>query len=219
MKQHGYVLTINNPHSGDYLLNESEEFREEVEAYKASTDKFSVGWQPHKDFSVFSTKAEFYKAFPVLKKHGIEYVLYGFEKGKAGTRHYQMVVVFSKPTSFNKVKQIWPRAHIERMRGSLDEARKYIISNKDKKDPKYKERYYGTSLKSLTLKCQMDNELFDVIKTQENDLSNLRIRQDNMDSKLDSIHALLVGLAKETNGSSKVGRNQTRVSDTHKDCE
>ena len=202
MKQHGYVLTINNPRNEDYLLKESEEFQMEVSAYKAERDPFSVGWKSHRDFSVFTAQKDFYKAFPVLKKHGIEYILYGFEKGKAGNKHFQMVVVFNKPTSFNRVKAIWPRAHIERMRGSFAEARNYVVSNKEKKDPKYKERYFGTSMKSITLKCQMDNELFDIVKNQETDLTNLRLRQDNMDAKLDSIHEILVGLAKE-NGSSK----------------
>lgn len=204
MKQHGYVLTINNPQPGDYLLNETEEWLQEKAGYEAERDPFKVGWRGIKNFKVFETKKEFYEAYPVLKTHGIEYILYGFETGKAGNKHYQMVVVFNKPTSFNKVKKIWPRAHIERMRGSLAEARNYIIANKDKKDPVYKERHCnGTTLKSVTLKCQMDTELFDIIKTQENDFIFLKNRQDLMDSKLDTIHSLLVGLAKETNGSSK----------------
>merc|ERR1711871_86221 len=73
----------------------------------------------------------------VLHKHGIQYIIYGKEHGKNGTQHYQMFVVFRRTASFNKVKKIFPRAHIEHTRGTFTEARDYC-----KKQGKYHEYGY-----------------------------------------------------------------------------
>lgn len=54
-----------------------------------------------------------------------QYVCYGEETGEEGTFHYQGFVYFSNKKSFQQIKTILPRAHIERQRGTCDQAIDY----------------------------------------------------------------------------------------------
>lgn len=53
------------------------------------------------------------------------YVLTGFEKGEKGTPHIQGYAELNKPTRFNTIKKILPRAYIALRRGTQDQAIKY----------------------------------------------------------------------------------------------
>lgn len=70
-----------------------------------------------------------------------QYVISGKEVGEEGTPHFQGYVYFSSLKSFQQIKDLLPRAHIEKQRGSIDAAIDYC-----KKEGDYKEigeRPYG----------------------------------------------------------------------------
>ena len=48
----------------------------------------------------------------------VQYLVYGRERGgEANTPHLQGYIHFNSPTSFNRAKELLPRAHVERRRG------------------------------------------------------------------------------------------------------
>lgn len=87
----------------------------------------------------------------ILHKYGVQFIIYGKEVGKNGTPHYQMFVCFRRTTSFNKVKKIFPRAHIEHTRGSFKEARDYCAKQGN---------FYEYGFDSATCKDNIERDLF-----------------------------------------------------------
>lgn len=63
-----------------------------------------------------------------------QYTIIGYEKGESGTLHWQGYCYFSNKKSFEQIKAILPRAHIEKQRGSCTQAIDYC-----KKDGDWKE--------------------------------------------------------------------------------
>lgn len=63
-------------------------------------------------------------------KHG-EFII-GEEIGENGTPHLQGFVKFKNAIQFNTIKQIMPRAHIERARGTIEENKIYCSKEKIK---------------------------------------------------------------------------------------
>lgn len=60
------------------------------------------------------------------------YVIYGRENGtEEGTPHYQGYCYFSSLKSFQQVKELIPRAHLERQRGSISQAIDYCKKDGD----------------------------------------------------------------------------------------
>ena len=56
----------------------------------------------------------------------VQYLVYGRERGgEANTPHLQGYIHFNSPTSFNRAKELLPRAHVERRRGTIDQAIEY----------------------------------------------------------------------------------------------
>lgn len=52
-------------------------------------------------------------------------VVFGLETGESGTRHIQGCLVLPRRLRLNQLKQILPRAHLEVMRGTIDQAEQY----------------------------------------------------------------------------------------------
>ena len=167
MKTHGYCLTINNPTESDWLpylkVDPVDPFHE------------MVGWKDPKKDGIIS-KQEFRSMHSVLHKHGIQYIIYGKESGKEGTRHYQMFVVFRRTASFTKVKKIFPRAHIEHTRGTFKEARDYC-----KKGGTFYEYGYDVSVCSDNI----DRDLF--LQSQASEESDLRADIAALSSSMEQI--------------------------------
>lgn len=69
-----------------------------------------------------------------LEDSGAIYYVYGKEKGECGTPHLQGFVRYKNPISFNRIRQLLPRAHVEAQKGSCVDASTYC-----KKDGDYKE--------------------------------------------------------------------------------
>lgn len=60
-----------------------------------------------------------------------EYVIYGKEVGKSGTKHLQGYIYWKNAKSFNAVQRILPRAHLEPAKGSADENKTYCSKDGD----------------------------------------------------------------------------------------
>lgn len=60
-----------------------------------------------------------------------QYVIYGKEQGENGTPHYQGFCYFSTLKSFNQLRDLLPRAHVEKQRGTLDAAIEYCKKEGD----------------------------------------------------------------------------------------
>jgi hypothetical protein len=177
MKFYAYCLTINNPSDSDFLLRRSEE----------STSPY--GWVDPAD-AQYTGKRDLHRTYPLLKKYGIDYLLIGTEYGKKGTKHYQMVVVFNVQKTLGQVKKIWPRAHIEYMKGTLKEAAKYITNNSDKPNPKYSRAYIG-KIEDIERRIQMDKEMLKIVEDSTKTLADQSARIKRIEESMDAILGLL----------------------------
>lgn len=121
VNKHSWFLTINNPLDQELemcrlaLLDSTENrIREDLEGnYYGLHEK-----------GLYSNKG--------LDPKNLAYFGFADEIGKQGTRHLHCIVVFKKAKSFVSVKKLFPRANIQAMRGTLDEAVTYV-----RKDGKY----------------------------------------------------------------------------------
>lgn len=68
-----------------------------------------------------------------ISKVKCEYLIYGFETGENETPHLQGYIVFKNPKSFNALKKIIPRAHLEKAVGTNRE--NYMYCSKQDKNP------------------------------------------------------------------------------------
>lgn len=64
-------------------------------------------------------------------KHNARYFVYGKEVGEGGTPHFQGFVYFQHPVTFGRIRQLLQRAHIERQRGTLEQAITYCQKDGD----------------------------------------------------------------------------------------
>nr|QXP07612.1 MAG: replication associated protein [Arizlama virus] len=70
----------------------------------------------------------------IIEYHAFKYLIYGEELGENGTPHHQGYIHFTTPIRFAAVKKLLPKSHIEKRRGSTNEAITYC-----KKDGIYRE--------------------------------------------------------------------------------
>lgn len=176
MKNYGYSVTVNNPKDEDNLLS-----------YSASPPPF--GWSEHED-SQFYHKKSAYEKWPILKEHKIDYLLIGKEVAKTGTKHLQIVVVFNTPKSLSQIKKIWPRAHVEYLKGTLNEATNYITNNREKPNPNYRRAYIG-KLEDIERRLSMDKQYLKVIQDSQGTLTDLSNRTEKMEKCMEEILQLL----------------------------
>lgn len=66
-----------------------------------------------------------------LEKIECRYLVIGRETGESGTFHYQGYILFKNPRSFEAVKKLIPRAHIEVQKGSYSQAIEYCKKDGD----------------------------------------------------------------------------------------
>lgn len=58
-----------------------------------------------------------------------KYMMYQLERGRRGTVHYQGFVLFEEKKSLIQVKVLFPRAHLEVMRGSVAQCEQYCTKD------------------------------------------------------------------------------------------
>lgn len=73
----------------------------------------------------------------LVEKSICTHVIFGKETGESGTRHLQIYLELPKRLRFTRVRDLFPRAHVESRRGTAQEARDYCA-----KDGQFEE--YGT---------------------------------------------------------------------------
>lgn len=66
-----------------------------------------------------------------LSNFSCRYIIFGREIGESGTPHLQGYVVFDNPRSFNSIKSLLPRAHIEIAKGDADSNYEYCSKQGD----------------------------------------------------------------------------------------
>ncbi len=59
------------------------------------------------------------------------YLVYQKEEGDNKTPHFQGVVYFNNQRTFKSVKKLFPRAHLDKMMGTLDQAEHYCTKPHD----------------------------------------------------------------------------------------
>jgi len=101
-----------------------------------------------------------------------------------------MVVVFNVQKTLGQVKKIWPRAHIEYMKGTLREATDYVIKNSDKPKPVYSRAYIG-KLEDMERRIQMDKEFMKVVEDSTQTLADQSARIKKIEETMDKILGLL----------------------------
>ncbi len=127
VNKHSWFLTINNPLDNELELCKAAIYNS-LE-YRTRTDLAG------NHYGNRSLDMPYYKKDLPIK--GISYFGFAQETGKQGTKHLHCIVVFSKSKSFNSVKKLFPRANIQAMRGTLDEACEYV-----RKDGKFQAAYF-----------------------------------------------------------------------------
>lgn len=60
-----------------------------------------------------------------------KYYIFGIERGASGTEHIQGYVYYRNPVSFNTIKDLIPRAHIEKARGNPSQNYDYCAKEGD----------------------------------------------------------------------------------------
>ena len=184
MKTCSFCLTINNPTAADWLP---------YVGYidPDTTEAVPDFWRKTKskellDEEITEKRRDFSLRHPLMDKLGIQYIIYGIEHSKTGTKHYQMFVVFRKTKTFKYVKKIWPSAHIEHTRGAFHEARDYC-----KKAGKW--FAYGYAINQATSNVERDNEDRQIIMDPDTLelIQALNDRIDVQEKTLDTVLKLL----------------------------
>ena len=116
---------------------------------------------------------------------GLAYFGYATETGASGTPHIHCVVIFKVAKSFAALKKLFPRANIQPVRGTFQEAISYI-----RKDGRFhsiafvpKERY--------TQYVINDNKLAKLALEGDVSISKLEDRITNLEEKLDKLILLI----------------------------
>ncbi len=185
VKKFAYCLTINNPTEDDWLpfkdIDGTECPREWTSFSDVEVDRMYSQPKEHPKNKEYPKKASFKEKHPLMYKNYIQYIIYGNEKSKAGTKHYQMFIVFRRPVSFRFCKRLFGRAHIEPARGSFDEASQYC-----KKQGSYYS--YGYDIDKAKSLVELDNE----IQTSIREELDLKQRIDIIDKKLELIYNFIL---------------------------
>ena len=176
VKKHGWFVTLNNPTDG------------ELELCKLSLKQSVAGRRFHTldgEYSHLMSRSHVYSntAMPIK---GLAYFGFAEEVGKEKhVPHIHCVVVFKRPKAFTSVKKLFPRANIQNIRGSYDEAITYI-----RKDG----RFFDTSFvpkEQVRQYITNDNELAHLALAGDTSLKDLQLKVDSLETKLDRLIDLI----------------------------
>ncbi len=109
MKTCSFCLTINNPSAADWLP---------YVGYidPQTTEAVPDFWRKTKskellDEEITEKRRDYSLRHPLMDKLGIQYIIYGIEHSKTGTKHYQMFVVFRNLKLLNMLKDLAKCSH------------------------------------------------------------------------------------------------------------
>lgn len=81
---------------------------------------------------------------------GLAYFGFGQEEGKSGTKHLHCLVIYERAKAFKTIKKTFPRANIQAMRGTFEEALEY-----GRKDGRY---HYVNYVPMERVKTYVEND-------------------------------------------------------------
>ena len=177
--KHSWFLTINNPNEAELKLchlatSKSVENSQHFYCGGDYNGKFShMGYVP----DVTPTKES-----PIK---GLAYFGYSQEVGKHGTPHLHCVVIFKNAKSFQQVKNVFPRANIQPVRGTFQEATDYI---------RKAGRFFSTSFVTKEKAKQYvenDNQLAKLALEGDISVARLDDRITSLETKLDKLILLI----------------------------
>ena len=178
VNKHSWFLTINNP-----LDHEIELCRlallDSVEN-RVRTDLDGNYYGQHDSFQ-FSNKG--------LHPKNLAYFGFAEEVGKQGTKHLHCIIVFKKAKSFSTVKKLFPRANIQAMRGTLEEAVAYV-----RKDGKYNAIKFVPSMGQVALYVDNDNKLSRLAAQGDQTLEEYRAEVKELREELREFKTLIASL-------------------------
>jgi hypothetical protein len=127
VNKHSWFLTINNPLDTELELCKAVVYNSLEHRTRVDLAGTHYGNIPKDE--------PYYKKNLPIKS--VSYFGFAEEVGKHGTKHLHCIIVFSRSKSFNSVKKLFPRANIQAMRGTLEEACDYV-----RKDGRFKAAYF-----------------------------------------------------------------------------
>lgn len=142
VNKHSWFLTINNPLDHELTLCHTA-LRQSVEN-RARTDLAGKYYGEHDKHPINN------KGFD---PKNLAYFGFADEVGKQGTKHLHCLVIFKAPKSFASIKKLFPRANIQAMRGTFDEAVTYV-----RKDGKFHSVHF-VPMERVKTYVENDNKL------------------------------------------------------------
>lgn len=139
VNKHSWFLTINNP-----LDNELDLCRMAIKNDVANSMREDLAGTYYGQHAKVDTSNK------GLDPKNLAYFGFADEVGKQGTKHLHCLVIFKRPKSFASMKKIFPRANIQAMRGTLDEAVTYV-----RKDGRY---HYVSFVPTERVKTYVEND-------------------------------------------------------------
>jgi hypothetical protein len=122
VNKHSWFLTINNPLESEIKLCKAALY--DSTEHRGRSD-LSGTYYGQREKIPYNNK----ESIPIK---GLAYFGFAQETGKQGTKHLHCIVVFQRAKSFNSIKKLFPRANIQALRGTFDEAVTYV-----RKDGRY----------------------------------------------------------------------------------
>ena len=174
--KHSWFLTINNPTDID------------LDLCRTSTQASSIEHHQLKKvdgtYVNTVTPPEFYsnKGQPIK---GLAYFGFSTEVGKNGTPHLHCVVIFKVAKSFATLKKLFPRANIQPVRGTFQEAISYI-----RKDGRFHSVSFVPKERNIQYVIN-DNKLAKLALEGDLSISKLEDRITSLEDKLDKLIILI----------------------------
>lgn len=177
VKKHSWFLTINNPTDSELELCRSACRATNPETYqiREADDTFVNQGK--------ITRGPWYGSKE--SERGLAYFGFSQEVGKSGTPHIHCIVIYKRCKSFNKVKEIFPRANIQSVRGTLDEAITYV-----RKDGRYNSICYAP-MERVRQYVINDNKLATLALEGDKSLTELQAQVNNLEKKMDILISLI----------------------------
>lgn len=176
VKKHSWFLTINNPTEFDLELCRSACWASNLENFQNREADGTFVAQGKKPEVLSGSKDS---------EKGLAYFGFAQEVGKSGTPHLHCIAIFKRSRAFKKIKEIFPRANIQSVRGTFDEAVTYA-----RKDGRYHSIAYAP-MERVRQYVINDNKLATLALEGDKSLTELQNQVDNLEKKMDILISLI----------------------------
>lgn len=174
VKKHSWFLTINNPTEFELSL-----------LHSASKNTVAEHQLKYADGS-FVAQSKIPEYFYGGKEEkGLAYFGFSKEVGKSGTPHVHCICIFKRTQTFKRVKELFPRANIQSVRGTFDEAVTYA-----RKDGRFYSIAYAP-MERVRQYVTNDNKLAQLALEGDKSIIDLQNDVQELHRKLDLILTLI----------------------------